>query len=257
MQPNVDNWKKLTRGVQYLCRSKELYLTLEAEDGIDIKWLVDASFAVHPDMRSHTGTTVLLGKGSVYSLSRKQCLNTKSSTEAELVGVDDSMPLVIWTQNFILGQGYEISDNVVFQDNQSTMLLEKNGKEASSGHRTRHIDIRYFFVTDRIKNGEMRIEHCPMEEMVADFFTKPLQGSLFQKLRGLILYTPVRPPSTSAAASQECVENVRKVSYTDVVRGTSTHPESTTVDDAMNWHVVKSRKNRQRNERLSTSHSLK
>ena len=196
-----------------------------------------------------------LGKGSVYSLSRKQRLNTKSSTEAELVGVDDSMPLVIWTHNFILAQGYNISDNMVFQDNQSTMLLEKNGK-ASSGHRTRHIDIRYF-VMDRIKNGEMQIEYCPTEEMVADFFMKPLQGSLFRKLRGLILNTPVRSSSTSAAASQECVEKVRKVSYADAVHGTGTHPESTTVDDAVHWHVVKSRKSKERNVRLSASHSLK
>jgi hypothetical protein len=59
------------------------------------------------------------------------------------------------------------------------------------------------------------------------------------------------------AFQRVCVEKVRKVSYPDVVRGTSTHPESTAVDDAVHWHVVKSRKNRQRNERLSTSHSLK
>ena len=55
-----------------------------------------------------------LGKGSVYSVSRKQWINTKSSTEAELVEVDDGMPLVIWTQNFISAQGYKIDDNVVF-----------------------------------------------------------------------------------------------------------------------------------------------
>ena len=188
-----------------------------------------------------------LGKGSVYSLSRKQRIKTKSSMEAELVGVNDGMPLVVWTRNFLTSQGFEISDNVVYQDNQSAMLLEKNGK-ASSGWRTRHIDIRYFFVTDRIKNNEMRIEYCPTGDMVADFFTKPLQGSLFRKLRGLILNTPVRPTSTSAAASQECVEKVRKVSYADVVRGT--HPESSAVDDAVHWHVVRSRKNKRADERL-------
>jgi hypothetical protein len=245
-QPNVDDWKKLTRGIQYLRGSKDLYLTLEADDGVAVKWWIDASFAVHPDMRSHTGGTMSLGKGSVYSLSRKQRINTKSSTEAELVGVDDGMPLVVWTRNFLTSQGFEISDNVVYQDNQSAMLLEKNGK-ASSGRRTRHIDIRYFFVTDRIKNNEMRIEYCPTGDMVADFFTKPLQGSLFRKLRGLILNTPVRPTSTSAAASQECVEKVRKVSYADVVRGT--HPESSAVDDAVHWHVVKRKKNKRADER--------
>jgi hypothetical protein len=118
-----------------------VYLTLEAgADSIGIKWWINASFAVHLDMQSHMGGTLSLRKGLVYSMSQKQRINTKSSTEAELVGVDDGMPLVVWTQNFITAQGYNIRDNVVYQDNQSTMLLAKNGR-ASSGRRTRHIDI--------------------------------------------------------------------------------------------------------------------
>jgi hypothetical protein len=118
--------------VRYLRGSKDLYLTLKADDGINIKWWINTWFTVHPDMRSHTGGTLPLGKGSVYSMSRRQWINTKSSTEAELVGVDDGMPLVVWTCNFIMAQGYKVTDNVVYQDNQSTMLLEKNGR-ASSG----------------------------------------------------------------------------------------------------------------------------
>jgi hypothetical protein len=164
-QPNVDDWKKLTRGIQYLRGSKELYLTLEANDGrIDIKWWVDASFAVHPDMRSHTGGTMLLGKGLVYSLSWKQRINTKSSMEAELVGIDDSMPLVVWTRNFITAQGYDISDNVIFQDNQSAMLLEKNGK-ASSGRLWDYMaqydeNSEDIFVTDSASNLHVGINTC-------------------------------------------------------------------------------------------------
>jgi hypothetical protein len=102
-------------------------LTLEVEQGLVIKWYVDASFAVHPDMQSHTGATMTLGKGAVYSISTKQKINTKSSTEAELVGVNDAMPLVMWTPNFLEGQGYDVQDNVVYQDNQSAILLENNG----------------------------------------------------------------------------------------------------------------------------------
>ena len=60
--------------------------------------------------------------------------------------------------------------------------LENNGK-ASSTKRTRHINIRYFTITDRVKNGEDIIEYCPTGDMIADFFTKPLQGSLFRKFR--------------------------------------------------------------------------
>ena len=76
-------------------------------------------------MHSHTGGTISLGKGSVYSTSVRQKLNTRSSTTAELVGVDDLMPMLLWTRQFMEGQGYEIKDNILYQDNQSAMLLGK------------------------------------------------------------------------------------------------------------------------------------
>jgi hypothetical protein len=85
---------------------------------------------VHQDMRSHTGGTMSLGKGSVYSTSTCQKLNTKSSTEAELVGVDDVMPLVLWTCYFLEAQGYEVRENKVFQDNKSAILLERGEWQA-------------------------------------------------------------------------------------------------------------------------------
>ena len=53
-----------------------------------------------------------------------------------------------------------------------------NGK-ASSSKRTRHINIRYFLITDKVKRGDISIDYCPTEDMIADYFTKPLQGSLF------------------------------------------------------------------------------
>jgi hypothetical protein len=96
------------------------------------------------------------------------------------------MAQVLWTRYFLEAQGYKIRDNKVFQDNQSTMLLEKNGR-GSSSKRTRHINVRYFFVTDRIKSQEMNVEYCPTGEMLGDLFTKPLQGSLFRKFRDAIM----------------------------------------------------------------------
>lgn len=145
--------------------------------------------------------TMTLGKGSVYSSSVRQKINTKSSTEAELVGVDDAMPLVLWTRHFLIEQGFDVRDNIVYQDNQSAMLLAKNGR-ASSGRRTRHINIRYFFISDRIKNDEIRVVYCPTEAMIADFFTKPLQGSLFRILRHWIMNAH---PESDGPGPQECV----------------------------------------------------
>ena len=111
-------------------------------------------------MKSHTGATMSLGKGAVYSTSTRQKLNTISSTEAELVGVADVVPMVIWTGYFLEGQGYKVTDNIVYQDNKSTMLMAKNGK-VSSGKGTKHINIRYFFVADRISSNELTVEYCP------------------------------------------------------------------------------------------------
>ena len=78
-----------------------------------IKWWVDGAFAVHEGMRSHTGGMMSLGKGSAYSASRKQKLNTKSSTEVELVAIDDVLPQALWTKYLLEGQGYG-TDTIVY-----------------------------------------------------------------------------------------------------------------------------------------------
>ncbi len=83
-------------------------------------------------------------------------------------------------------QGYELTENIFYQDNQSTIRFEKNGQK-SSGPNTRHIDIRYFFIKDRLDIKEIDVQYCPTEQMLADFFTKPLQGSLFRKFRDVIM----------------------------------------------------------------------
>jgi hypothetical protein len=130
--PDVDDWKKLKRVMQYLRGTKNMKLTLEADNTHVVKWWVDAAFAVHHDMRSQTGAIMSLGKGAVYSSSMRQKLNTRSSTEAELVGVDDAMGMIQWTRLFLTAQGYQVNDTKLYQDNQSAMLMEKHGKRSST-----------------------------------------------------------------------------------------------------------------------------
>jgi hypothetical protein len=103
-----------------------------------------------------------------------------------LVGVDDVMPQIIWTRYFLEAQGYGVRKSKIYQDNQSAMLMEKNGK-ASTSKRTRHINIRYFFVADQVQNNEVTIKYCPTGDMTGDFFTKPVQGTPFKKFWNEIL----------------------------------------------------------------------
>ena len=180
--PDEDDWGKLKRVLRYIRGTINLPLILRIDDLGVIKWWIDASFAVHRDMKGHTGATMSLGKGSLLSLTKKQKINTRSSTEAELVGVDDAMPQMLWTRYFIEAQGFKVEEMILNQDNLSTILLEKNGR-ASSSKRTKHIRVRYYFIKDRIAKGDITVKYCPTEEMLADHFTKPLQGKLFRKFR--------------------------------------------------------------------------
>jgi len=207
--PDVDDWKKLGWCVQYLHGTIDLPLTLEIDGTREMKWWIDASYAVHQDMCSLTGVAISLGKGALYSSSTRQKINTKSSTEAKLVGVSDALNMVIWTRNFLNQQGFDVSNNIVYQDNQSAILLETNGR-ASSGHQTVHMNICYFCVTDHINQGELQIEYCPTDDMLGDFFTKPLQGAWLKQFRRIILNleTDVALPITTTRP-QECVETPR------------------------------------------------
>jgi hypothetical protein len=184
--PDEDDQKKLIRTLSYLKSTIDLPLILSADGSHIVKWWVDASFATRKDMRSQTGVAMSMGRGAIFSMARKQRLNTTSSTEAEVVGADDAMPQMIWTRYFLQEQGFEISRNVLYQDNQSAMLLEKNGT-GSSSRRTRHINIRFFFIKDRISGGEIELEYCPTDQMVGDYFTKPLQGAKFFFFRKIIM----------------------------------------------------------------------
>ena len=179
-KPNLLDWKKLTKILSFLQNTIEKVLTLEADNDQIIRWHVDASYASHDDMKSHTGACVSIGKGMISSYSRKQKVNTRSSTEAELIGIDDMISKIIWFKNFIEAQGFHINRNIVFQDNQSAIKLEENGKE-SNGKRTKHFNVKLFYVTDLIKRKEMEVSYCPSEEMTADLLTKPVIGNIFER----------------------------------------------------------------------------
>jgi len=102
-----------------------MVLTLSADALNILKWYVDASFAVHADFKSHTGSVMSMGKGAITMMSHKQMLNTKSSTTAELVGADNVSTMMLWTKLFMEEQGYPIEEIILYQDNKSEILLEK------------------------------------------------------------------------------------------------------------------------------------
>ena len=102
--------------------------------------------------------------------------------------------------------------NVLFQDNQSAIRIERNGRNSCTGN-SRHIDVRYFWVKDVVDRKEIKIEYCPTEQMLADYFTKPLNGRLFKYFRDIIMgYIPIRELiEKTRSKMKERVENKEKL----------------------------------------------
>ena len=123
----------------------------------------------------------------------EQKLITKSSSETELMGVDDAISNILWSLYFPQEQGCDTTHDVICQDNESTILLESNGK-ISSGKCTKHIKATYFFITDKVANGDVAIKHIPTEHMWADMNTKPKQGIGYQTDRSLMMNCDVDLP---------------------------------------------------------------
>ena len=137
-------------------------------------------------MKSHSGLFVTLDRGAIFTRSTTQNLNTTSSTESEVVASAEVLTQALWTASFLEHQGYSSRTSLLHQDNQAAMLLLKSSM-LSRRKRLRHIDIRFFFIKDRIDSGEVEVVYCNTDDMTVDYLTKPLQGSKFRIHRARIL----------------------------------------------------------------------
>ena len=125
-------------------------------------------------------------------------MNTRSSTKVEVVATDEIVSPMIWTQLFLEVQGYPIKENILYQDNKSTMLLKTNGCK-SAGKCSHHLNIQYFYSTNQKAKGHSDIKYCPTDEMIGDYMTKPLHRSKFDGFHQQKMHLPVAAQLIMAA----------------------------------------------------------
>jgi hypothetical protein len=181
-----DDMQKLMRLLGYILSTPHRGITFKIGEFMSVNVFIDAAYGVHKESgKSHTGCAIVLGEGGpLYAKSCKQKIVTKSSTEAEVVGLSDTASQAIHTRNFLRAQGYNIGPATIYQDNKSCMALIKRGGPGSD--RSRHIDIKYFWLAERVTNKEVTIKHLGTEKMFANVLTKPVQGRQFDvERRGL------------------------------------------------------------------------
>ena len=121
-----------------------------------IKWFIDGSHNTHWDCKGHSGAMMVMGCGAIYSFSRRIKVNTRMSTETELVSVDAYMPEVLRSLYFIQAQGYGFKYAEIHQDNVRAQMMDTNGK-ISSSRKTRHIKAKFSFIKDKVNNKEVEM----------------------------------------------------------------------------------------------------
>ena len=99
---------------------------------------MDASYANHADCKGHKGAMMTMGEETVIRFSQELKINAKSFMEAELIGIDDALTQVLWTQYFLQFHGYRINSNIIYQDNKSTIVL-KHKEKVTRSKQTMHI----------------------------------------------------------------------------------------------------------------------
>jgi hypothetical protein len=227
-QPNEEDWFKFIRLMSWIKTTKDDVRFIGADDLLNLFVMIDSSHAVHGDMRGHTGGISTFGTGVFDQKSSKQRMNTRSSTETEHVGTSEYLPKPIFFELFMEHQGYK-PNITLWKDNESEIRMLNNGKDSCTSN-SKHVAIKYFWSTDRIKAGKMKVKYCPTEKMIADYMSKPLQGKLFQIFRNVLMgWAHINTLYDFFAPTEERVENNGKTAveakktkqtFADVVRAT-------------------------------------
>ena len=175
---NIEDFAKLRWMMGYLWFTRYLPLIVAIDEDGNVCMHVDGAHAVHVDGKGHSGLFVTMGRGAMINASKKLGVNTISSTETEIVSDGERFPKCAWFRYFRLAQGDDPKGDLLFQDNTSCITLHKN-HPFRTGKGSKHTNIRCFFVADKIEQKEVKMIYCPTEKMIADYSTKPTQGSLF------------------------------------------------------------------------------
>lgn len=184
--PTIRDREKLDKLIGYLKGTVKWGVRFRHDGALEPRVYSDAAFLIHEDAVSRTGVLIMIAGGVVYSTSSKQKMVTKSSAESELVALCEGATQTIITRRFMAHQGYTLGPSVMLEDNMATITLVQAGKPTSQ--RTKHINLRYFFIKQHLDSGELVLEHCNTKNMLADMLTKPIVGSqFFELLRQLLV----------------------------------------------------------------------
>ncbi len=180
--PSDAHWTGVKRVLRYLNGTRHLCLQYQKSDEPNLIGMCDVDWAGDPlNRRSTTGFTFTMGGTAVSWLSKQQPVVALSSCEAEYIALSAAVQELIWLNRLLGELGFkDLVFTVIYEDNQGAIALAKN----PVGHkRTKHIDMRYHFIREKIDRGQLVLKYRSTKDMTADIFTKGLPVNKFVQFR--------------------------------------------------------------------------
>ena len=163
--------------LKYLYRTQHFKITHRCHDQSFIHAYIDASYAIHHDAKSHTGSLIFDNNNVIDGSSTKHQHMDKSSTGAEVSGVHLKLDLIESLRDLYHKLTGKLEPIIIHQDNQSGMKLMNDGDSISN--KSKHMRVRYFYVKEKIDDSIILLHYTSTSQMLADLLTKPLFGKQF------------------------------------------------------------------------------
>ena len=183
-RPTEQDWDKALRIMRYLSGTQTVGIIYKRDEPIDPRIYADASHGIHADGYGHGGIVISLGSGPVHVRSFKLKMATRSSSESELIVLEEASSYVEWYQSLL--SEFEVTGGEpmkVYQDNKSTIIMAVQG---GNFKRTKHLIIKHSFVKERISTGKMEVKYLPTNDMPADMLTKALSHFKLQNCMSIL-----------------------------------------------------------------------
>ena len=181
---------RLDRVISYLAATQDLGITVIYTD-MRLFAYFDAAWAVHADLKGHSGIYITLGHNGFPILfkSLKQKTVSRSSTEAELIAMFEGLDYLLWIREIHTFLGYDNTEEpiTIFQDNTSSITLAYMGRTSSRSN-SKYMNLKYFWIKEYLDAHTVTLRYLPTDQMLADFFASPRTGNTFYEMRNTILH---------------------------------------------------------------------
>jgi hypothetical protein len=179
-QPTTQHWQAAKRVLRYLQETKDKGLVYTRNSDNTLAGYSDSDWASDKgDRRSTTGYFFMLNGNAISWNSKRQKTVAASSCEAEYMALFEAVKEFTWLSKLLEDLGEPLEKFVVHCDNKSAIELAKNPVHHQ---RSKHIDIKYHFIRERVQAGAFELQYLQSNEMIADALTKPLHFPAFSKL---------------------------------------------------------------------------